>query len=141
RAIGCSGGGAANAPAANSKAPGNRARVKRFLFMAYSLHSWTLRSLQYSGRDPRKDAIERPTSPGAKLGSSLLVLPRCTRFRPVRNYSPQRQCTLNPAMKAAFATSILFVICVLATSTTGCIPPRVHGARGGHVRAFCHERS
>src|SRR6185312_6380868 len=37
RAIGCSGGGAANAPAANSKAPGNRARVKRFLFMAYSL--------------------------------------------------------------------------------------------------------
>ena len=36
RDIGCSGGGAANAPAANSSAVGNRARVKGFLFMAYS---------------------------------------------------------------------------------------------------------
>ena len=41
RDIGCSGGGAANAPAANSSAVGNRARVKAFLFMAYS-SSWKL---------------------------------------------------------------------------------------------------
>jgi hypothetical protein len=94
RDIGCSGGGAAKAPTANSSAVGNRARVKAFLFMAYSssveivvvarrwAHERESTSCVRGAERARQLAADSAAAKGAQHG---------------RRYSCESQCTLNPA--------------------------------------------